>query len=52
MKSYAFAPIAAREYPTLHLLDNPYIWGGVQFCVNLSEKPYKEALQPGVKVCS
>lgn len=22
------------------ILDHPYIWGGVQFCVNLSEKPY------------
>ncbi len=40
MKSYCFAPIAAREYPTIALLDNPYIWGGVRFCVNVSEKPY------------
>lgn len=45
MKSYSFAPIAAREYPTLHLLANPYIWGGVQFCVNLSEKPYSPELR-------
>lgn len=40
MRSYPFAPIAAREYPTIALLDNPYIWGGVQFCVNVSERPY------------
>lgn len=40
MKSYTFAPIAAREYPSFRLLDNPYIWGGVRFCVNVSEKPY------------
>ena len=40
MKSYTFASIAAREYPSLRLLDNPYIWGGVRFCVNVSEKPY------------
>ena len=40
MKTYTFAPIAAREYPSLRLLDNPYIWGGVRFCVNVSEKPY------------
>lgn len=40
MKSYSFAPISAREYPTVKILDNPYIWGGVQFCVNVSEKPY------------
>lgn len=40
MKSYTFAPIAAHEYPTIALLDNPYIRGGVSFCVNVSEKPY------------
>lgn len=40
MKLYTFAPISAREYPTITLLDNPFIWGGVQFCVNVSEKPY------------
>lgn len=40
MKLYSFAPIAAREYPTIALLDNPYIWGEVRFCVNVSEKPY------------
>ena len=40
MRTYPFAPIAAREYPTIALLDNPYIWGGVRFCVNVSEKPY------------
>lgn len=40
MKLYTFAPISAREYPTIALLDNPFIWGGVQFCVNVSEKPY------------
>lgn len=45
MKSYTFAPIAAREYPTLQLLDNPYIWGDVQFCVNLSEKTYSQDLK-------
>lgn len=44
MKSYSFAPISAREYPTVKILDNPYIWGGVQFCVNLSEKPYTPEL--------
>lgn len=40
MRAYSFAPIAAREYPTIALLDNPYIWGGVRFCINVSEKPY------------
>lgn len=45
MKSYSFAPISAREYPTLKILDNPYIWGGVRFCVNVSEKPYSSELE-------
>ena len=45
MKTYTFAPISAREYPTLKILDNPYIWGGVQFCVNVSEKPYTPELE-------
>ena len=45
MKSYTFAPIAAREYPTVKILDNPYIWGGVDCCINLSEKPYSPELE-------
>lgn len=44
MKSYAFAPIVAREYPTVQILDNPYIWGGVQLSINVSEKPYSPEL--------
>ena len=41
MKIYTFAPIAAREYPTLALLDNSY---GACFCLNVSEKPYSPEL--------
>ena len=44
MRLYSFAPISAREYPTVETLDHPHIWGGVQFCVNLSEKPYSPDL--------
>ena len=44
MKNYNFALISAREYPTLKILDHPYIWGGVQFCINVSEKPYSDEL--------
>ena len=44
MKSYSFVPISARDYPTVKILDHPYIWGGVRFCVNLSEKPYSPEL--------
>ena len=44
MKSYTFTQISAREYPTVQLLDNPYIWGGVQLAINVSEKPYSSDL--------
>lgn len=44
MKAYGFAPIAAREYPSIKVLDHPYIWGGVQFCINVSEKSYSTEL--------
>ena len=50
MKTYTFAPISAREYPTVKLLDHPYIWGGVQFCVNVSEKPYSPELEKAMAV--
>lgn len=49
MKTYAFAQIAAREYPTVNILDNPYIWGGVQVCINVSEKPYSAELCDAMK---
>ena len=45
MKTYSFAPLSAREYPTVKLLDHPYIWGGVQFSLNVSEKPYSPELE-------
>ena len=45
MKIYAFAPISACEYPTIRLLDHPYIWGGVQYSLNVSEKPYSPELK-------
>lgn len=44
MKIYTFASISARDYPTVKILDHPYIWGGVQFCISLSEKPYSPEL--------
>ena len=49
MKTYQFAPISAREFPTLHLLDNPYIWGGVGFALNVSEKPYPPEIESAMK---
>ena len=44
MKTYSFAPVSARDYPTVRILDHPFIWGGVRFCVSLSEKPYSKEL--------
>ncbi len=49
MRSYSFAPIAAREYPSVRILDHPYIWGGVQFCINVSEEPYPPELVDAMK---
>ena len=49
MKNYVFAPIAAREYPTVQLLDNPYIWGGVKLSINVSEKPYSAELMAAMQ---
>jgi protein-tyrosine phosphatase len=49
MRTYSFAPIAAREYPSVKILDHPYIWGGVSFCINVSEKPYSEELVEAMK---
>ena len=45
MKIYSFANISARKYPTVKLLDYPYFWRGVQFCLNVSEKPYSPELE-------
>ena len=36
---------AASGRVTLKILDHPYIWGGVQFCINVSEKPYTSELE-------
>ena len=49
MKNYSFAPISAREYPSVKILDHPYIWGGVSFCINVSEEPYSSELVEAMK---
>ena len=49
MRTYSFAPIAARDYPTIRQLDNPYTWGGVRFCVNVSERPYSPELEKAME---
>ena len=49
MRTYSFAPISARDYPTVRILDHPHIWGGVRFCVNVSEKPYSPELEKAME---
>lgn len=49
MRTYNFAQISAREYPSVKLLDHPYVWGGVKFCINVSEKPYSPELVKAMK---
>lgn len=49
MRSYSFAPIAAREYPSVKILDHPFIWAGVSFCINVSEEPYSAELVEAMK---
>ena len=49
MKTYTFARISAREYPTLQQLANPHIWGDVQLCINLSEKPYSPEIRAAIE---
>ena len=38
MKRYSFAPVQARPFPTLHELDNPWIFGNVRSIINVSER--------------
>ena len=49
MRTYSFAPISAREYPSVTILDHPYIWSGVSFCINVSEEPYSSELVEALK---
>ena len=38
MKRYSVAPVQARPFPTLHELDNPWIFGNVRSIINVSER--------------
>jgi len=40
MKTYSFAKLQARPYPTLSEIANPYIYGDVRCVINVSEKAY------------
>ena len=45
MKIYTFASIVVREFPACTPLDRPYLWGGIQLCINLTEEPYSRPFQ-------
>ncbi len=45
MKKYKFAKIVARPFPSLADLSNPYIFGGIDTVINVSEREEKEHMQ-------
>ena len=44
MKTYTFAQLQARSFPTMIEAHNPYIYGRVKVVVNVSEQDYPRAL--------
>ena len=49
MKTYDFARIQARPFPTAAELKNPYIYGRVRYVLNVSETEYPEEIEKGMK---
>ena len=45
MKTYSFAKLQARWYPTMEEIANPFIYGRVQNVVNVSELQYDVEMQ-------
>ncbi len=48
MKSYDFARIQARPFPTAAELGNPYIYGRVKYVLNVSDKDYPKEIAEGM----
>ena len=44
MKTYTFAQLQARSFPTMMEAHNPYIYGRVKVVVNVSEQDYPRSL--------
>ena len=45
MKTYDFARIQARSFPTAAELKNPYIYGHVRYVLNVSDVKYPEEIE-------
>ena len=45
MKTYDFAKIQARPFPTAAELKNPYIYGHVRYVLNVSDVKYPEEIE-------
>ncbi len=48
MKTYDFARIQARPFPTAAELKNPYIYGHVRYVLNVSDVKYPEEIEKGM----
>ncbi len=48
MKTYDFAKIQARPFPTTAELRNPYIYGRVKYVLNVSDTDYPEEIKVGM----
>lgn len=48
MKTYDFARIQARPFPTVAELKNPYIYGYVRYVLNVSDVEYPEEIGNGM----
>ena len=49
MKSYRFSNLTVRSYPTPADVANPWIYGGVQLVINVSERPYSKEIADAFK---
>ena len=49
MKTYDFARIQARPFPTAAELKNPYIYGRVRYVLNVAEADYPEEIKKGME---
>lgn len=44
MRIYSFAKLSVRPFPTLFEINHPYIFGGVQTVINVSETSYPKEI--------
>ena len=51
MKTYDFAKLQARWFPTTVEVNNQYIYGNVEYVINVSTKEYPEEVADAMKKC-